>query len=217
MGVGGIECPSRPSSPHRSPPARAPRACCWAVAAWRRRHRFAGTSGALLGLLLLTVSALFVTVALAVEGYRALTHEEIAAVVRTKPTGEQRFDARLEFADGRIQRFDLRGDQLYVDARILKWHPWANLFGLHTAYELDRLGGRYESIWDERRKPRTLYEIARHRSVDAFSLRQEWDWLAPLVDAEYGSATFIAATRPATYEVRVSTTGLLVREVDDAL
>src|SRR5205809_310070 len=35
--------------------------------------------------------------------------------------------------------------------------------------------------------------------------------LGPLVDAEYGSATFVAATRPATFEVRVSTTGLLAR------
>ena len=37
--------------------------------------------------------------------------------------------------------------------------------------------------------------------------------LGPLVDAEYGSATFVAATRPATFEVRVSTTGLLARPV----
>jgi len=35
--------------------------------------------------------------------------------------------------------------------------------------------------------------------------------LAPLVDAEYGSATFVAAGRPAQFEVRVSTTGLLIR------
>jgi hypothetical protein len=34
-----------------------------------------------------------------------------------------------------------------------------------------------------------------------------------VVDAEYGSATFIAADRPALFEVRVSTTGLLIREV----
>jgi hypothetical protein len=50
--------------------------------------------------------------------------------------------------------------------------------------------------------------------VDAFALRRRYAWLAPLVDAEYGSATFIAATYPARYQVRVSTTGLLVREVD---
>ena len=36
---------------------------------------------------------------------------------------------------------------------------------------------------------------------------------APLVDAEYGSGTFVSVTRPAELEVRVSTTGLLMREV----
>src|SRR5439155_22358832 len=36
--------------------------------------------------------------------------------------------------------------------------------------------------------------------------------LGPLVDAEYGSATFVpAGAGPATYELRVSTTGLLMR------
>jgi hypothetical protein len=37
--------------------------------------------------------------------------------------------------------------------------------------------------------------------------------LAPLLDVEYGSATFVHADRPALFEIRVSTTGLLIREV----
>ena len=36
--------------------------------------------------------------------------------------------------------------------------------------------------------------------------------LAPLVDAQYGSASFVPVTRPTELEVRVSTTGLLIRE-----
>ena len=35
---------------------------------------------------------------------------------------------------------------------------------------------------------------------------------SPLLDAEYGSATFAAADGPALYEVRVSMTGLLIRK-----
>jgi hypothetical protein len=48
--------------------------------------------------------------------------------------------------------------------------------------------------------------------VDLFAWRQRLVWLAPLVDASYGSGTFTRADRPATFEVRLSTTGLLVRE-----
>ena len=38
------------------------------------------------------------------------------------------------------------------------------------------------------------------------------DLAAPLLDAEYGSASYVAVTRPADLEVRVSTSGLLIRE-----
>jgi hypothetical protein len=40
--------------------------------------------------------------------------------------------------------------------------------------------------------------------------------LAPLLDAEYGSASFVPANGGKTYEVRVSTTGLLIREAPAA-
>jgi hypothetical protein len=189
-------------------------AACFALgfSALRRRHLLAGAGSTLFGLLLLALAALFAVVTLSVQGYRALTHEELAAVVHTRPTGPQSFEASFELADGSTHRYVLAGDEFYVDARILKWHPWANVLGLHTAYELDRVSGRYMRLEDERDKPRTLYSLSADRPVDAFTLRRSIAWLAPLVDAQYGSATFIAADHPARYEVRVSTTGLLVRE-----
>jgi hypothetical protein len=103
-----------------------------------------------------------------------------------------------------------------VDARILKWSYWANVLGLHTAYELDRVAGRYRLMEDELSKPRTLQSLARERPVDLFGLRKRYEALSPFYDAEYGSATFIAADRPAIYEVLVSTTGLLARPVRSA-
>lgn len=183
-----------------------------AIAALRRRHPVAGATGTLLALALGSLAGALATVAVAASGYRALTREEVALRVTTRPTGPQTFEARLRFPDGRQQRHVLGGDEFYVDARILKWHPWANLLGLHTTYELDRIAGRYADLDDERDKPRTLYALGADRPVDAFELRRRFEWLAPLVDAEYGSATFTAADRPAEYEVLVSTTGLLVRE-----
>ncbi|HEY5656981.1 MAG TPA: hypothetical protein VIY27_04255 [Myxococcota bacterium] len=184
------------------------------VLALRRRHLVPAATGVLLGLLLLALAAFFATLGVAVQGYRALTREEVALTLWTRPAGAQRFEVDVLFADGSSRSFALTGDQFYVDARILKWHPWANLLGLHTAYELDRIAGRYARLEDERDKPRTLFALGRARPVDAFELRRRFAWLAPLLDAEYGSATFASANRPARYEVRVSTTGLLVREID---
>lgn len=169
-------------------------------------------SGGLLALALLSLSGLFAALAVSVHGYRALTREEIAAVVEIEPVERQRFVAQVTLADGRSRRFELAGDELYVDARVLKWSPWANLLGLHTSYALDRVAGRYTDLENERQAPRTIHSLVTGAPLDAFVLRREHELLAPLVDASYGSATFTAADRPITLEVRVSTTGLLVRE-----
>ncbi|MBI3546650.1 MAG: hypothetical protein HY081_08685 [Gammaproteobacteria bacterium] len=147
-----------------------------------------------------------------VQGYRALTHEDVAVVVRTEPLGPNRFQAQFRFADGREVVYVLNGDQLYVDARILKWHAFANVLGLNTAYELDRVAGRYQDLTQEQQQPRTVQSLAPARDVDLFTLRQRYAVLSPLLDAEYGSATFAAADSPSQYEVRVSTTGLLIRK-----
>jgi hypothetical protein len=167
-----------------------------------------------MALLLLAVAGLFGLLSVALRGYQALTREEVAAVVRTEPAGPQRFRANFRFPDGREATFTLAGDELYVDAHILKWKPVANFLGLHTAYELDRVAGRYLRLDDERQAPRTVHPLAPDRPVDLFELRRRHAMLAPLLDAEYGSASYVPAEQAQTLEVRVSTTGLLIRKVE---
>lgn len=185
-----------------------------AVAALRRKRPIRMSARLLLALVFLAAAAGSGAVALGVQGYRALTHEELAATVRTEPLGPDRFHAWFHFPDGREAAFTLSGNQLYVDARILKWHAWANIFGLHTVYELDRVAGRYHNLAQEQTQPRTVESLAPERTVDLFGLRQRYALLSPLLDADYGSATFAAADAPAQYEVRVSTTGLLIRKIE---
>ena len=167
----------------------------------------------LVGLLLLALGALAGGVALGIQGYQALTREEVAARIAVRPSpAPQRFTAYVRFPDGRSQVFELAGDEIYVDAHILKWKPIANFVGLHTAYELDRVAGRYQAIEQERSAPRTIHLLRQERPVELFRLRQRYAFLAPLYDAEYGSATFVQVKEPAELEVRVSPSGLLMRE-----
>jgi hypothetical protein len=165
----------------------------------------------LAGLLLITLGLLEGAVTVGIQGYRALTNEDLAARVTVQPSGPQRFIATFRFPDGRVASYTIAGDEIYVDAHILKWKPIANLVGLHTAYELDRVGGRYKDIGQERAAPRTLYPLALEKPVDLFGLRLRYAFLAPLLDAEYGSAAFVPVTEPAEIELRTSTTGLLIR------
>lgn len=165
----------------------------------------------LAGVLLIAIGALVSAIALGVQGYRALTHEEIAARIDVTPLGPQRFAATFRFADGRTASYTLAGDAIYVDAHVLKWKPWANVLGLHTSYELARVAGRYDDVEKERNAPRTVHALGADRPVDLFELRRRHAWLAPIVDAEYGSGTFVAADKAQALELRVSTTGLLLR------
>jgi hypothetical protein len=184
-----------------------------ALGAWRDRQRLGAGVAALAGALCLALAALCGTISVGIRGYRALTQEVLAATIETEPLANRHFRATVTLADGSLHMFDLAGDAVYVDAHILKWRPIVNLLGLHTAYELDRIAGRYRTLGDEQSRERTVYSIARAKPIDAFDLARRYWLLRPLVDAEYGSATFINAGEPATYEVRVSTTGLLVRRI----
>lgn len=165
----------------------------------------------LAGTLLIVAGALLAAIALGVHGYRALTHEQLAARIDIRPLGPQRFAATFHFVDGRTASYTLAGDAIYVDAHVLKWKPWANVLGLHTSYELARVAGRYDNLDEERDAPRTVHTLGTERPVDLFALRKRYTWLAPMFDAEYGSGTFVAADQAKSLELRVSTTGLLLR------
>lgn len=184
-----------------------------AVLAARRKRLFGTTLGAGASLLLFALAALLATISVATQGYRALTREDLAATIVVRPTGLHQFTALVTFPDGRDTMFVLTGEQVYVDAHILKWKPIANVLGLHTAYELDRIGGRYVDLEHERDSARTIFSLSEPKPVDMFSLRRRWAAFAPLLDAEYGSGTFVTAERLDSLEVLVSTSGLLIRRV----
>ncbi|HZI23369.1 MAG TPA: hypothetical protein VFD76_12655 [Gemmatimonadales bacterium] len=188
-------------------------ACRAALTAVRERRWMGSAVRGLTGLLLVALAALAGAITVGLREYDALTLEVPAATVRTEPLGPHRFRATITLLpDKRLAMYELAGDAFYMDAHILKWHPWVNLLGLHTSYELDRVAGRYNSATDERTQPRTAYDLSRPPLVDLFWIAKR-GLLGPLVDAEYGSAAFVAGTAPADYEVRVSTTGLLMRPI----
>jgi hypothetical protein len=165
-------------------------------------------------LLLLSLSALFGTISIASQGYRALSREELAATISVEPTGEQKFNARVSMPNGSEHIFSLAGDQLYVDAHILTWSPLANIFGPHTSYELARVGGRYTVPDDETTKIHTAYSLSYEKPLNMFDLRQRFAMFYLLLDAENASAAFINTNSSEEFSVMVSPTGLLIRKSD---
>ena len=178
----------------------------------RKRKIMRTCRNLLVTLLMLSLSALLGTITISINGYQALTKEELAATVIITPISKQKFNAQFIMPDGTRKNFELAGDQLYVDAHILKWKPIANVLGLHTSYELDRVSGRYSSLNDERKKVHTHYSLSEDKIFDMFNLRDKFAFLSPLLDAEYGSASFISSNSSMEFKILVSTTGLLIRK-----
>lgn len=189
-----------------------------AAVAWRslRRRRWsAGALALLAGLVLLLLGMLGWGVVLGTRGYRALTREEVAASVTTRSTGPRSFRAVVERPGSPPDTFMVAGDQLYVDAHVLKWQPWVNVLGVHTGYRLTRIGGRYRSLEAERDAERTVYGLSEAAPLDLLETVDRLPLVGRVVDATYGSGAFVPADDVGRHEVRVTTTGLLIRSVPD--
>lgn len=167
------------------------------------------------GLLLLGAALLIVLVAADVYSYRNLAEEHSVGTVSFKKIGEQHFEAKFADEDGLAQHFELQGDQWQLDARLLKWNGPLARWGIQPAYRLDRLSGRYLTLQDERSKQRTVHELAgSNYGVDVWQALREFNNKLPLVDAVYGSATFLPMEDGAVYDVRISHSGLLARPLN---
>jgi hypothetical protein len=168
-----------------------------------------------LSLLFLAVGGGLGILVLGTQGMRALEHEETAARIKVVPTGPQAYDATVTFADGRVQTYAIAGDDIYVDAHVVKWTPLANQLGLHTTYRLDRIGGRYRTLAHEVTSPRTLYPLGEAAGLDLIGIARRFP-IVKVFDAQYGSATYVPVQGPAELELRVSTSGLLLRPASAA-
>lgn len=148
--------------------------------------------------------------------YHRLTHEQPAVEVLFTRAGDQQFDALLTDPSGTTQRVALRGDEWQIDARVLKWHAFANVVGFDSAYRLERISGRYADIERERNAPRTAYALYPPDRIDAWALLRTWRRFVPWVDALYGSAVYVPMSDGARYQVVVTQSGLVARPVNEA-
>lgn len=182
----------------------------------RRLRLMSGTIYLLLGAFIVLVGVAAGLVAASLHGYRRLTHEQLAAKVSVRQLGERHFALTLEAPAAPPRHFELRGDEWQIDARVLKWRAMGTLAGFDTVYRLERLSGRYADVPREKNGPRTVYALAQDEGFDVWpAIRRYHDWV-PFADALYGSAAFVPLAENASYQVTVSSSGLVVRPANDA-
>ena len=188
-------------------------------AAVRRLRRRRVLGGVLSGATALVFILLSVCAALIVGNlrtYQRLSFEQPAGELQLTRTGNREFNAVLTYPGGERANFALRGDEWQVDARVLKWHAFANMVGFDAAYRLERIGGRFSRIEDERGQVRTVYSLNQAERIDPWELVHRYHSWVPWMDALYGSATFLPMADGALYEIKVSQSGLIARPLNQA-
>jgi len=189
------------------------------VAAARRLRDWQIRSGIVFLVGAAVVAALGTAVALLVAGlhtYARLTQEQEVARAVFRELAPKRYELILVLKSEPARRFEVRGDEWQIDARVLKWKGMATLLGLDTLYRFERVAGRYADTAQEKSAPRTVHALSTEAGFDLWSaLKQHHRWL-PLADALYGSAAYAPMADGAQYSVSVSTTGLLLRPLNEA-
>lgn len=170
------------------------------------------------GVVLIGLAAFCVLIALDLRSYRQVLIDKPVATVSFQKVDEQAFVATVALTDSGVTTdYYLRGDQWQMDARIIRWKGLVSQAGGKPGYRLERISGRYVSIEDERSRERTVHAL---RDDEEFGI-DLWAWAyknqanTPLIDAIYGSATFVPMVDGALYEVALSHTGLLAKPLND--
>lgn len=168
------------------------------------------------GLGMLALAVVFVFIALDIFSYRQIQTEQAVATLSFDKKADQVFEVLVVDAEGVEHRYKIKGDQWQLDARIIKWTGALSNVGIKPGYRLDRLSGRYYSLEKEREEDRTVYAFNESPvGVDVWAWLREAKERLPIVDAVYGSATYLPMADEAVFEISLSAAGLVARPVND--
>ena len=171
----------------------------------------------LIGIIFLAegVGAAFIAITLA--AYQRLTGDEHVTQVQFVKKGDKTYTAMFTYPGPRIQVFDMKGDDWQIGARMLKWNGPTNLLAFSTFYRLDQITGRYAKPEEEKSAPHTAHALSPPERIDTWQLaRDAKEWIEPWVEASQGTGALLPMADNALYEVRVSSTGIAARPINDA-
>ncbi len=180
------------------------------------RHRHWGIGRGISGLVLLLLALSLLWLTLLVQTYIGLTSDIKVARVHATPVANSdhlmSIDLALFDQNGHQtseQTYIVNGDEWMLQGDIIKFPTWLNILGLHSGYKLTRLEGRYDDPTLESNSKHTVV-VLNGGDDNFFKTVQEQAWVSPVIEAAYGSGTFLRADGN-TYNVLVSQSGLFAK------
>lgn len=152
--------------------------------------------------------------------YTRLSAEQPMATVTFRSadgSDSQAFVAKVTTPDGKSQEYPIQGDRWRLDARVVKWQPWANVIGLDAQGRLERISGDYNSVADVNSKVGSAASLAEAPlGVDMVSIIKDAQSVLPVFDTVFGSSVYMPMTSGAEYKVTLSQSGLVARPSNPA-
>lgn len=160
----------------------------------------------------LAIAGMIVLMSASVYTFQTLTDEATVAELRFERLGDQQFLARVRTGDGCTERtFEIYGDQWRVDAQFLKWKYWALLLGLDAQYRLERIEGRYSRIEEQNTSRQLAHSLEPQNAIDVLRFSEALGPFNFLVDATYGSSTYMDIDTERVFYVYRTQTALITR------
>lgn len=166
----------------------------------------------MLVLAILLAGGYTLAIALNLSGYQSLDGMQTIATVSTERQSDLVWRVTLERPEHPTVTKTLRGDQWQLDARIVRFSGPFGWLGIAPGYRLERLSGRYTSLEMERAAQRTVVGLSDRPWVDLWELDRRFN--LPFIEGVYGNATFMPMKEGATYDVRLSSSGLVAVPVN---
>ncbi|GBF29515.1 hypothetical protein MnTg03_01088 [bacterium MnTg03] len=154
--------------------------------------------------------------------YQRLNHENEIVDVLVRKLASQKFQLVLIYPqpdaiNSEPEYYSLYGDEWQLDTRIIKWKSWANVIGLDSYYQLERLSGRYANIEQANDSPPSAHQLTgEQKGLSIWKLKNLMKSNMPFLDAYYGQSIFIPMRDGAKFRVSLSQAGLVVRPVNES-
>lgn len=175
------------------------------------RYKFSGGLNILFGIVLVTAAVSSVGIMANLYTYHRLTAEHPIGSLSFEKYAPREYIASLDTGSGSPRQFTVLGDECQVDARILKWHYFANLIGFDSVYRLDRISGRYRDVAAEQTEERSVYALTEDPGIEIWSIINRFNDFIPWVDAIYGNAVYLPMEQGAAYRITMTDSGLIAR------
>jgi hypothetical protein len=190
---------------------------------WMFRGKpFKGGRGVVSGSALLAIGAVITLLGMNVQTYNRLSKERPVATIALASNGDRSFTATVTELkeDGTPaaapRTYEIEGDQWQVDARVISWKPWANVIGLDSQYELQRIWGR-NIVGPNRNTARAEDLVVERPGLDFLAVSEGLGRFSPVdvKEREFGSAVFMPMVDGAVYQVRITQEALAVDASND--